>query len=282
MKKKILKNNLLFIIVNTLILVIAASLLVYELIIADELHFRGIIVGSALVCISLFNYGRLRYKKTLSQGSFTKCEDGYKKYIEGAFQNSKKDYNKLIKLTMLYNQGQHNKLHRQAKKLLKKCTVGKDYGIVCFFEALAYTEAGEMDMALATYKKVLQYDMTNTFAWSNMGWIYLEQKRLDEAYEAFANGIRFDSKDAYAYGNMAHYYLEIKEPELALEYAEKAFQINANIKEVIQAAAIACKMLGDEEKMQKYIKMYALNGGNAYVLEKYMDEEVEECSTMDY
>lgn len=282
MKKKILKNNLLFIIVNTLILVIAAVLLVYELIIAEELHYRGILAGSALVCISLLNYGRLRYQKTLPRGSFAKCEDGYKRYVEGAFQNSKKDYNKLIKLTMLYNQGQYKKLHKQAKKLLKKCTVGKDYGTVCFFEALAYTEAGEMDMALVTYKKVLQYDMTNTFAWSNMGWIYLEQKNLDEAYEAFANGIRFDSKDAYAYGNMAHYYLKTKEPEKALEYAQKAFGINANIKEVIQAAVIACKMLGNEEGVQKYIKMYALNGGNVYALERYMEDEVEECSTMDY
>ena len=104
-------------------------------------------------------------------------------------------------------------------------------------EVSAYIRGGE----------VLQYNATNSRAWSNLGKCYITLGDEKAAFNAYSNAILYDSANPYAHVNMAVYYIDTKQPQSALEHALKAFELNANLPQAMSAAAVAYKMLDDDK-----------------------------------
>ena len=192
--------------------------------------------------------------------------------VSGAFADDKKSYRQLLQVAVYYNQNQYKKAYKLIDKLLKQCKCTKDYSAVYMFRALCLADENKHEETIKTYEKLLQYDMANSRAWSNLGLRYMYLGKNREAHDAYANAILYDSQNAYAYNNMATFYVRTGEPQQALDYALKALELNATVYQAMSAAAMAYKMLGDEENAEKYCRMYGTNGGNAKELRATMEK----------
>ena len=74
-----------------------------------------------------------------------------------------------------------------------------------------------------------------------------------------------------AYTNYSVLLLQQGRAEKALEYSEKALELDPKLTEAAVSAAVASQLLGNEEKLQKYKKLHSLNGGNARELKRTLD-----------
>lgn len=237
------------------------GVLIYALFIAEEKDVRLISkVGVIFVTYILHMLG-LKRKRVPSNYKF--YEKQYKDIVGGTFTDDKKSYRQLLQVAVYYNQNQYTKAYRLIDKLLKQCKCAKDYSAVYMFKALCLTGEKQTEQAMQTYEKLLQYDMGNSSAWSNLGLRYMQMGKTKEAHDAYANAILYDSQNAHAYNNMAYLYIGTGDVESALDYALKALALNGTLYQAMKAAAMAYMMLGDEENAEKYCKMYGVNGGNA-------------------
>lgn len=242
------------------------GLLIYAVFLAEERDPK-LISKVAVVFITYILHmfrSKNRVRKAPSKLSF--YEKQYKDIVEGTFTDDKKNYRELLQVAMYYNRNQYHKAYRLIDKLLKQCKRVKDYSAVYMFRALCLADEGKNEETIQAYEKLLQYDMANSRAWSNLGLRYMELGKTKEAKDAYSNAILYDSQNAYAYNNMANFYIRTGEVEAALEYALKAIELNGAFYQPMSAAAMAYQMLGDEENAEKYCKMYGANGGDAKYL----------------
>ena len=195
-------------------------------------------------------------------------EEQYKDIIGGTFPKDKRSYKNLLQAIVFYNTDEFEKAHKLLDKLLKKCKSKQDYSAVYMFHALCFVDETKMDDAIAAYQKLLQYDSTNSRAWSNLGLRYMEKGRMAEARVAYGNALMYNPDNPYAYNNLGTCYLRMGEPQPALDYALKALQINGTLYQAMGLAAMAYKSLGDTENAEKYCNMYGANGGDAGDLRK--------------
>lgn len=196
------------------------------------------------------------------------CEEKYKDIISGTFPKDKRSYKKLCQAIVHYNTDEFEKAHKLLDKLLKKCKSKQDYSAVYMFHALSFVDERKMDDAIGAYEKLLQYDATNSRAWSNLGLRYMEKGKMAEARVAYGNALMYNPDNPYAYNNLGNCYLRMGEPQSALDYALKALQINGTLYQPMGLAAMAYKSMGDMENAEKYCKMYAANGGDARDLQE--------------
>ncbi len=257
-----------YVILNLLLLIVVGGLFVYTYISKGTIENGDIMKGGIVAAGCIANMFRKDRKPAIQ--NYKKYEEAYKDILQGVFSEDKRSYNKLLKATFYYNNDKPGKMLKILNKLVNKCVRAKDYSAVYTFMALGFEEVGQYENVIAAYGKVLQYDMANTTAWSNMGLIYKMMGNAKEAYNSFYNAILYNPENAMAYSNMAHFYLESADPENALSYALKAIELNANVYQAMSTAAIAYKMLGDDENVEKYCMMYQINGGDSNKLKQYL------------
>ena len=238
------------------------GVLIYSLFIAKEQDTR--LISKAAVVLVTYVVYMLRGQRAPS--SHKVYEKLYQDIVGGAFEEDKKSYKQLLQVAVYYNQNQYKKAYKLIDKLLEKCKRVKDYSAVYMFQALCLAEEKRQEETIQAYHKLLQYDMANSRAWSNLGLRYMELGRNKEAQDAYTNAILYDSQNAHAYNNMAFLLVGMGEVQQALDYALKALELDAKVYQAMKAASIAYKMLGDEENAEKYCKMYGVNGGDAKAL----------------
>lgn len=263
-------NKKAYVALNVVLILAVAGLFVYTYMQGGGIDNKTIMKGGLIMLACVLNM--FRQKSRSGIGSYAKYEEAYKDILKGAFAEDKKSYKQLMRAIAYFNQDKSAKMHKILDSLERKCMRTKDYAAVYTFRALAYEDEKLFDKAILAYEKVLQYDMANTTAWSNLGLRYKEAGKIKEAYEAYSKAILYEPKNAYAYNNMASFFLDVAEPEAALEYAQKSIELNSNVYQAMSAAAIACKLLGDDENAEKYCKMYGMNGGNMSALRQKLAE----------
>ena len=240
-------------------LLYVSAILIYALFISPEKDTR-LISRASVVFITYLWY---IVKRQSPPKNLKVYETQYQDIVGGAFEEDKRSYKQLLQVARYYNQNRYKKAYRLIDKLLEKCVRTRDYTAVYMFQALCLEDENKLEESIQSYIRLLQYDMSNSRAWSNLGLRYMKQGKTGEAHDAYANAILYDAENAYAYNNMASYYVRTGEPEQALTYALKALELDGKVYQAMSAAAVAYKMLGDEENMEKYCKMYGVNGGNA-------------------
>jgi len=248
-----------YIILNIILFFAFVGLLVYAAFILKD--NSRVLQSLALIAGVLFNLIR-SMRVVPSGGNYAAYEDAYRDMIAGAFAEDKKSYKKLLKAIVCFDQDKYKKAHRILNKLSKKCTRAKDYDAIYMFHALCYNGECKLTETIEAYQKVLQYNATNSRAWSNLGKCYITLGDEKAAFNAYSNAILYDSANPYAHVNMAVYYIDTKQPQSALEHALKAFELNANLPQAMSAAAVAYKMLDDDKNTEKFCQLYQMNGGN--------------------
>ncbi len=201
-------------------------------------------------------------------------EQAYADEIRGAFseKSRKKEKDMLIKGIDFYNKENFGKALDTFAKLLPACETDEEKAAVLMFVALAYTDVGMLEDALAAYYDILKIDDSRAVVWSNMGLIYSQLGKHEDAVGYLKNAIKRDGKNEYAYSNLANAYLHIRDYANAIENANKALEINSKMNPAISCAALAYKAIGDEENSIKFYNTYVMNGGNGEALRKMMDE----------
>ena len=253
-------NKKWYVLINVVLIVAVGALFVYTYMQNGGLDSKTIMKGGLIILACVLNMFRGKSKPAIK--NYAKYEEAYKDILQGAFAEDKKSYKQLMKAIYYFNQDKPAKMHKILDSLESKCMRTRDHAAVYTFRALAYEDEKLYEKAISAYEKVLQYDMSNSTVWSNLGLRYKEMGKMNEAYDAYSNAILYNPEDAYAYNNMANFFIDVVEPQAALAYALKSIELNANVYQAMGAASIAFKMLGDEENAEKYCKMYGMNGGN--------------------
>lgn len=223
----------------------------------------GVILSATLCIIGYKNSHVSSVNRKTKQ-----CEEPHTDILNGVFGEDAKNYKKLSRAVILIKHRRYRKALRLLKGLEKACVLARDYAAVYTFEAICYTKEKNDKQAMECYKEVLKYDMSNVNALLYLGLYYKQMGRMDEAYEAYSNALRYNSHNAYVHHSMACYFIDVNKPEEALRYALRALELSEKMHHAMGAAAVAYKMLGDEENANKYFEMYGANGGKMVSLRK--------------
>ncbi len=197
-------------------------------------------------------------------------EEQYKDIIGETFPKDKNSYKKLLKAIVFFNTDEFEKAHKLLDKLLKKCKSKQDYSAVYMFHALSFGYESKTDAGIGAYEKLLQYDATNSTAWSNLGLCYMKKGRMEEARNAYRNALMYNPDNAYAYTNLCGCCLKLGDPQQAVDYGLRALALDGTIRSAMSWVAMAYQMLGDEENAEKYCRMYGANGGDARELRRVL------------
>jgi tetratricopeptide (TPR) repeat protein len=111
----------------------------------------------------------------------------------------------------------------KALSLLDRLTLREKLWI----RAAAEDSRGNRDQAVNEYGAYLAQYPDDGGAWFRLGWTYMATlHQYEKAIEAFQRVLKIDSSQSGAYINMATCYGGMGQPEKALEYYQKAFQLN--------------------------------------------------------
>ncbi len=107
-----------------------------------------------------------------------------------------------------------------AKDNLKKAEAYYNQGV-------DYFDAGELDKAIAAYKKAVALDPESADAYYGMGTCYLNKKNFSKAFECFEEALFIDPAHADAhYGMGIVYPIVKKEPHKAIEHFKEYLRLN--------------------------------------------------------
>ena len=236
------------------------ALLVYEIgfkSVPD--YFRAAQVAGVLAVYIIAMTGTRAKQKKYIMSSY---EKDYADIIKDSFFDNKKAYKRLIKGIDCYNKDNYRGAIRIFERLQGECSSSNEYVAVRFFEGMCYLECEFYEEAIVIFEDMLQRNNIFTYGWVNLGNAYMEAGNLNKAIEVIGRAIDLEPDDAVNYTNLAALYGRQGNPEMAVEYAQKAIARNGNQLEAISTAAVAYKMLGDWENVEKYRNMYSVCGGD--------------------
>lgn len=263
MKTKLIK------LLKILLIAGISILLIYYFFLSKEAGYGRVAKGIMVLVGGLLALIKINLKP--SAIILKKYENAYKDFFAGAFVNDRKSYKKLVEASIYWDRAQFDKAHKILEKLIKKCACTRDYIVVYRVKAICYARAGRNEPLIETYKIMLQYDMTNSNVWSDLGLACLGIGKTKEAEDALLKAIEYDPQNAKAYNNMAVYYMKTANPENSLQYALKAAELEPDLYQPMSAVAVAYKMLGDEENVEKYCEMYVEKGGDKEKIRMVLD-----------
>lgn len=258
-----------FRVLNIIIIITMPVVIVYQLFIAEKTDIKLVTKAASLLIVYLL--AMLRIRRKTSPLDYLVFEEQYKDVICSAFNTDKGSYRRLMTAIGYYNGNKQNKAIELLDRLYGSCEEADDYAAVLFFKALCLSEQNRLEGAAACYEEILTHKRNYAKAWSNLGTVYQRMGKAEEAFRAYREAVAYNPQHAAAYCNIANYYVTKAEPENAIEYALKSIELDSKMYQAMSAAAMAYKMLGDEEKCEKYCRMYGANGGDAVSLRQTLD-----------
>jgi tetratricopeptide (TPR) repeat protein len=118
---------------------------------------------------------------------------------------------------------------------------------------LLYMDNYNFDHALEDYRKALELEPDNIYAYNNIGYVYQVQKRFDEAIQYYTRSIELmgEERTMLPYTNMAKCYEAMKQWDSAIDILKRAleeFEPSATVYNILQ------KMYRNKKDMGKVIE----------------------------
>ena len=256
-----------------LLLILTFALPVGEYLLTGQISKKSISGAIALLISDiLFLVRNVSLAKVSKRKSYAVYESEYEHLIGNAFKSpeSKKDRQLLLEAIYTYNQNDFIKAISQFEKLLPKCRLSADKYAVMMFIALCYTDMGANKKAIEAYEKILNYDMTKSDAWSNLGYVYRKLGNFEKQADCYLKAMEYDPENPYAYNNLAQALFDIGCYEDAIPYAEKALELKSNLHPAASCLAMCHCAVGNEEACAYYTRIALSNGSNSYGLNKML------------
>ncbi|MBE5938009.1 MAG: tetratricopeptide repeat protein [Lachnospiraceae bacterium] len=250
-----MKNKVLLIL-NILVILFCGTMLVLHFTGIVEMKTKGFMKFGIMLVSYVLGVSNYFIKSRANLPKPRQYAEIYKDLLQDAFSNDKGGYRKLIRGIDFYQNDQLNKAIKHLTKLEKRCITSHDTSAVLFFIAKCYQEKGEYSKAIATYERLLKINGSCSAAWSNLGFINLENGNFSDAEYALNQALLYDPNDSYAYCNLANILYKNGEFEKAKNLGVKAFQLNNQLSEAASITALCYACLGDIEHAKKYCQIY--------------------------
>lgn len=127
-------------------------------------------------------------------------------------------------LEALHKDGNMEGLDRLAQNMLRE---NMEDPAAMFYMARVLCEKHRDEMALILLQKCAAIRPKNPDIWSLMGGCLDRMYFFEEAIQCYKKAIEINDKDAVSYGSIASAYVGLSNPALALEYANKGLEIDA-------------------------------------------------------
>ena len=118
---------------------------------------------------------------------------------------------------------------------------------------IALRNQGKLEQAIAAYKKAIQLNPNYANAYINLGVALYYQKKLEQAIAAYKKAIQLNPKDADAYNNLGAALSDQGKLEQAIAAYKKAIQLNPNYANAYNGLGNA---LSDQKKLEQAIAAY--------------------------
>lgn len=210
-------------------------------------------------------------KKKVEKKGLDFYRDFYMQDIGDAFSSRPGEKKTLLKALREYNSNNFAKAGKMLDKLFKKCKTDEEKLVVLLFTAKNYNARNMTNSAYATYNKMLDINPRNKTANNNLGVMYMNDNNFDMALMYFENAIRYSTDYVFGYYNISQLHLRVGRLDDAIDYANKALNIDRSFAPAIETLAIAYGVKWDEENMDIYIQKAMSMGIDTDVIEWNID-----------
>ena len=218
-----------------------------------------ILIGTALTLTKLFV--RNTPKRT---AAFYRKQ--YSDLMGTAYVADAKGEKLLARALDAFNKDQPMKAIKLLGRLWQSADAVTDRFAVAAFTGLCYDDLKYYPQAIEWYERASALSVNSTVL-SNAGICYQRTGNHARAIDAYERAIKADPQNATAYSNVANLYIREAEYEGALEYAEKALALNANLHAAHSARAVAYAGLGRDEDYEKALRQAAAAGADRRKIE---------------
>lgn len=239
-------------ILYSIVILGASGLLIYQGLVQKNLESGDLVKSILVIAAAIVGMLRPKRRKKVSNKKAL-YQKAYSDFIQNAFYDDPKLEKKFYDAVDDYNFDRYAAGIDKLTKLRKECQRTADIYAVTVFTALCYDGMQAYEAATLHYTDAARIRDNSTLH-SNAGLCYLRLGRLEEAEEAYHRAIRSDKKNAFAWNNLATLYFKQGDYAQALEYAETAIAVDAQMPQALSCAAICCALLGDEEAYRKYYR----------------------------
>lgn len=159
--------------------------------------------------------------------------------VYGMHEVKKKQYHNLIVPVCIFTGGyvffNANIFNvKQVNPGMNYCTLG-----------VAYKEQGNLDKAVASYKRAIELDPEHADSYYNLGNIYAQNKQFTIARDLYRKAISIDPLAARAYSNLGNVYFETNKLDSALIFYKKAIELEPDYATPYCHAGLVYLEIGD-------------------------------------
>ena len=264
-KRKIIRTVclVLFILVDIFVL----ALCVNELIKTGKLEVPTVLRTVAIVGASVISVIKMYAGQPKLKGS--EYREIYKRYIGDAFLTDKSREKRFFKALDLYNEDKYSDCIKALDKLLSDTQSSKDRFALMFFKAKCYDDRGMYEQAIDLYERTMAICEHSGVA-SNLGTCYDSAGNVQKAIDSYKKSISLDPNNPYPYNNIAQLAVKEGEYEIALDYAYKALELDANLNAARKGAAISLAMLGDNLGYREVMRSGRLTASDRHDVINYL------------
>ncbi|MEI7474855.1 MAG: tetratricopeptide repeat protein [bacterium] len=119
----------------------------------------------------------------------------------------------------------------------------EDYNVL----GVNYSQSGNYDMAIESFKKVVELNPKSIAAYNNLGITYLKNNDIDAAIKCYKKVLNIAPKNAIVHNNLGNAYARLEELDLAIEHYNKALKIDENYVDVFTSLGCVYNQLGEYE-----------------------------------
>jgi len=112
---------------------------------------------------------------------------------------------------------------------------------------LAYSNRGQLELAMADYNKALSLDPMHVGAYVNRGAMHVEKNEFNEAVSDYETSLKLNA-NFQAFYNLGNIYRKLKKYDLALDHYTKAIEVQPRREEVYNNRGVVFLNLGEYEK----------------------------------
>lgn len=254
------RNTKIILILNIVIIITMLGLLIWQIFFAEERSIKLISRAGALFFVYFLGMTGVWKKK--SPLDYILYADEYSHIIGEAFRNDKGAYKKLMKGLTHYKRKKYDKAIGVLNEIKKDCLYADDFTAVLYFKACSYKEKGELYEAEECFKELLEHNDMNASVWESYGELLFDMENYTAALDGYKKAVELAPESVSPYCNLAGCYIKTEQTQKGLETALKALELDGGSLRALSLAAVAYKMLGDNENAEKYCDAFAKNGGD--------------------
>ena len=151
----------------------------------------------------------------------------------------------------LFKLKKYNEAQNHAEKLIAQ------YPRVIFLYnilGLIYTEKKEIDLAIKTFNKGLDFDPNQAMIYNNLGTAYKIKEDYKKSELSYKKSIDIDRNIPETHNNFGNFYLELNNYTKAVECFKKAILVNEKFYIAYYNLGVAYKGMGKFDDAKKYLK----------------------------